>query len=620
MASDTASRSRESWQQADERGCRNSARLRGIASNDAPACVARTPGPVTALGQSTEVSRPEDADERAADRAADAVMAGMSASHFTAAKIGASVGVSCTASAPAGLVAPTRDVLQGLKSPAHPLPPAILQTMGNRFGADFAAVRLHTDPDAARSAAALRARAFTVGSHIVFGAGEYAPSTDRGQRLIAHELAHTIQHGNQRAIVHRAIDPAALQQCIDELGGSPRYRDGGIASPEELQRYREECERRLQGPDTISNLRRAWGYAQAELGPELSRQVEHLFSQQSLAAMAVFAALYLGSQMTPVGWIADAFALTVLTLTVIFVGAAAIETGRDLFTFFGAVNATSDAELEVAGRALARAIVRGGLAVVTAILGRAVASGTSGGPPSALAMVEVQATNGLRVPAMLTVAEAVQATRLQSIASYAVMVPPPGGSGPQAPQSEASSGRGSGSGSREGTSAEGSSGGGSGRTSGPGGGFRLGRIGYGDGPLSAMAQQLRLALNLRRGGNVAVFEFENIPPVFERMLRRLGGNNIRIEGNRVAFQNVGGAAHSEQLAYRVIVLARQANISLVVRRIYTEYNPCTERCLPLIQRYDPNAEVTYSFVWERWGREAPDRNAAVEALFAGAGR
>jgi hypothetical protein len=88
-----------------------------------------------------------------------------------------------------------------------------------------------------------------------------------------------------------------------------------------------------------------------------------------------------------------------------------------------------------------------------------------------------------------------------------------------------------------------------------------------------------------------------------------------MDGNRIAFQNVEGSAHSEQLAHELITAGRKAGIGLAVRRIYTEYSPCTQTCLPLIRRQYPSAEVTYSFVWERWGRQAPDRNAAVDKLF-----
>ncbi|HZQ82136.1 MAG TPA: DUF4157 domain-containing protein [Gaiellaceae bacterium] len=66
---------------------------------------------------------------------------------------------------------------------------------GPRFGADFSDVRIHTGSAAADAAQALHARAFTVGSHIVFGRDAYAPNTRRGRRLIAHELTHVVQQG-----------------------------------------------------------------------------------------------------------------------------------------------------------------------------------------------------------------------------------------------------------------------------------------------------------------------------------------------------------------------------------------------------------------------------------------
>jgi hypothetical protein len=54
---------------------------------------------------------------------------------------------------------------------------------------------VHSDSDAAASAGDLNARAYTLGNHVVFGAGQYAAGTRAGQRLIAHELAHVVQQG-----------------------------------------------------------------------------------------------------------------------------------------------------------------------------------------------------------------------------------------------------------------------------------------------------------------------------------------------------------------------------------------------------------------------------------------
>lgn len=75
--------------------------------------------------------------------------------------------------------------------------------------ADLGAVRVHTDARAAESAAAVHARAYTVGSHIVFGAGEYAPASAAGRELLAHELAHVAQQGMgvvRRKLVVRGDD------------------------------------------------------------------------------------------------------------------------------------------------------------------------------------------------------------------------------------------------------------------------------------------------------------------------------------------------------------------------------------------------------------------------------
>jgi|GEM_PF-3038253 len=69
------------------------------------------------------------------------------------------------------------------------------QFMESRFGHDFGQVRIHTDSRAAESATAIQAKAYTSGSNIVFGQGQYQPESDSGKRLLAHELAHVGQQG-----------------------------------------------------------------------------------------------------------------------------------------------------------------------------------------------------------------------------------------------------------------------------------------------------------------------------------------------------------------------------------------------------------------------------------------
>ena len=80
-----------------------------------------------------------------------------------------------------------------LRSPGQPLDVDTRAFFEPRFGHDFSGVRVHTDTKAEESARAVRALAYTVGRDVVFGAGQYAPAASDGRRLLAHELAHTIQ-------------------------------------------------------------------------------------------------------------------------------------------------------------------------------------------------------------------------------------------------------------------------------------------------------------------------------------------------------------------------------------------------------------------------------------------
>lgn len=92
------------------------------------------------------------------------------------------------------------DVLQ---SPGQSLDPGTRRFMEAGFGYDFGNVRVHQDSRADASARSVSAHAYTVGEDIVFGAGRFAPSSQEGQRLIAHELAHVVQQGGTAAMVQR---------------------------------------------------------------------------------------------------------------------------------------------------------------------------------------------------------------------------------------------------------------------------------------------------------------------------------------------------------------------------------------------------------------------------------
>jgi hypothetical protein len=80
-----------------------------------------------------------------------------------------------------------------LHSPGQPLDLATRAFMESRFGHDFSRVRVHADTRAAESARAVNALAYTVGRDIVLGANQYGPGTSEWQKLLAHELTHTLQ-------------------------------------------------------------------------------------------------------------------------------------------------------------------------------------------------------------------------------------------------------------------------------------------------------------------------------------------------------------------------------------------------------------------------------------------
>lgn len=87
------------------------------------------------------------------------------------------------------------------------LPAGVRSEMERSLGWSFGDVRIHDDPAAARSARRLGAKAYTHGRDVVFGAGQWAPHTGEGRRLIAHELTHVVQQGAASSVIQRS--PAA---------------------------------------------------------------------------------------------------------------------------------------------------------------------------------------------------------------------------------------------------------------------------------------------------------------------------------------------------------------------------------------------------------------------------
>ena len=99
----------------------------------------------------------------------------------------------------------------GVDGPGRSLDGASRAFLEARFGHSFASVRVHDDARAAQSAAAVQADAYTVGSDIVFGAGQFRPHDSAGRRLLAHEAAHVVQQsGGGGGASGPALSPASV--------------------------------------------------------------------------------------------------------------------------------------------------------------------------------------------------------------------------------------------------------------------------------------------------------------------------------------------------------------------------------------------------------------------------
>lgn len=86
---------------------------------------------------------------------------------------------------------------------------------------DLSAVRIHTDAIAASSAQELGARAYTLGSHVAFAPGQYAPATEAGRHVLTHELAHVAQQSRaaDAAVVRRFTEFSTDQQTTGQSEG-----------------------------------------------------------------------------------------------------------------------------------------------------------------------------------------------------------------------------------------------------------------------------------------------------------------------------------------------------------------------------------------------------------------
>lgn len=120
-------------------------------------------------------------------------------------------------------------VLDSLSSSGEPMLPEHRARFERAFGRDLSHVVVHADGHAASAAADLSAHAFAVGPHLYFGAGEYAPGTEAGDRLLAHELAHVVQwsRGELAGVTPGSVSAAdsPAERAADALADHALDRD-----------------------------------------------------------------------------------------------------------------------------------------------------------------------------------------------------------------------------------------------------------------------------------------------------------------------------------------------------------------------------------------------------------
>jgi len=192
------------------------ARMGGSAP-PSPVPTPRLPGPIQAK---LNVGAVDDPLEHEADRIADQVMH-MPAPGLAPTAVSPQISRKCAAceeeeeklqkkeagTAEASLSEAPASVHEALRSPGQPLDGATRSYFEPRFGRDFSSVRVHSGPAAAQSARDVNAHAYTVGHNIAFDSGRFAPGSQEGRRLIAHELSHVLQQSGGAMAIQRAPTP-----------------------------------------------------------------------------------------------------------------------------------------------------------------------------------------------------------------------------------------------------------------------------------------------------------------------------------------------------------------------------------------------------------------------------
>ena len=135
--------------------------------------------------------------------------------------------------------------IESARGGGQPLHDGVRSSMESAFGADFSGVNVHTGSQSDALNRSLNARAFTTGSDIFFGKGQYNPGSSGGQELIAHELTHTVQQG--AAGLHRQAGEDQSSPSSPNLTDSPQ----NLVQPDNLDT--DDIQREFRPASVVSN-------------------------------------------------------------------------------------------------------------------------------------------------------------------------------------------------------------------------------------------------------------------------------------------------------------------------------------------------------------------------------
>jgi hypothetical protein len=118
-----------------------------------------------------------------------------------------------------------------LRSASQPLDRAVRRQLEPWFGRDLSTVRVHTDEQAAESARAVGAAAYTVGTDVVFGRGQFDPGSAAGRQLLAHELTHVVQQDGHSVSGQVEVGPAEGELEQEAAGQASRVAEAPARRP-----------------------------------------------------------------------------------------------------------------------------------------------------------------------------------------------------------------------------------------------------------------------------------------------------------------------------------------------------------------------------------------------------